>query len=133
MKAPLSWPNSSDATSPSGSAAQLTLTSARLARGDPLWMARATSSLPVPVSPVISTVESVAATRADPLQHVAQPGGGPDDPARRRRGRGDLLAQGEVLVLEQGPELLDLLEGERVRDRRGDRAGHVLEDLNLVG
>ena len=63
VNAPRSWPNSSEATSPSGSAAQLTLTRARRARGDPAWMARATSSLPVPVSPVINTVELVAATR----------------------------------------------------------------------
>ena len=45
-------------------AAQLTLTNARAARADRLWIARATSSLPVPVSPVISTVESVRATLA---------------------------------------------------------------------
>ncbi len=64
MKAPLSCPNSSEATRPSGSAAQLTFTMARLARGDPAWIARARSSFPVPVSPVISTVESVAVTRA---------------------------------------------------------------------
>jgi hypothetical protein len=40
----------------------LTFTIARFARFDPAWIARATSSFPVPVSPVISTVESVAAT-----------------------------------------------------------------------
>ena len=68
----------------------------------------------------------------DPLQHLAQPRGGPDDPARRRR-RGDLLPQRDVLVLELRSELLDLLEGERVRDRGGDRPGHVLEDRDLVG
>ena len=66
------------------------------------------------------------------LEHVAQPGGSADDPARCR-GRGDLLAQGDVLVLELAPEPLDLLESERVRHRRSDRAGHVLEDLHLFG
>jgi len=43
-------------------AAQLTLTKGCDDRVDPLWMARATSSFPVPVSPVMRTVESVGAT-----------------------------------------------------------------------
>jgi len=62
VNAPRSWPNSSEAISVPGSAAQLTVISARSARRERRWMARATSSLPVPVSPVMSTVESVAAT-----------------------------------------------------------------------
>ena len=45
-----------------GIAAQLTLTKARAARFDRLWIARAMSSFPVPVSPVMSTVESIGAT-----------------------------------------------------------------------
>ena len=64
VKAPRSCPNSSVSTSPSGSAAQFTLTRARFARGEAAWIARAMSSFPVPVSPVTSTVASVAATRA---------------------------------------------------------------------
>src|SRR5262247_2425013 len=55
-------------------AAQLTLTKARADRGDRLWIARATSSLPVPVSPVISTVESVGAT-LDTCDNTARRGG----------------------------------------------------------
>ena len=64
VKAPRTWPNSSDSSSVSGMAAQLTLTSgiARCALWS--WMARATSSLPVPVSPVISTVLRARATRS---------------------------------------------------------------------
>ena len=45
-------------------AAQFTRMKARLERFDRLWIARAISSLPVPVSPRISTVESVLATFA---------------------------------------------------------------------
>jgi len=56
VNAPFSWPNSSEAISDAGIAAQLTRMKARLARFDRLWMARATSSLPVPVSPRMSTV-----------------------------------------------------------------------------
>ena len=45
-------------------AAQLILMKGRSARDDRSWRARATSSLPVPLSPVMSTVEGVSATLA---------------------------------------------------------------------
>jgi len=41
VNAPFSWPNSSDAISEGGMAAQLTRMKARLARFDRLWIARA--------------------------------------------------------------------------------------------
>ena len=63
VKAPRSWPNSSDSTRVSGSAQQLTATKGPPARGLASWMKRAINSLPVPVSPWISTVASVPATR----------------------------------------------------------------------
>src|SRR5207253_6084693 len=56
-----SCPNNSDAISDGGIAAQLTRMKARFARFDRLWIARAINSLPVLVSPCISTVESVEA------------------------------------------------------------------------
>src|SRR5207245_1727054 len=56
VKAPRSWPKSSDSSRPEGMAAQLILTKVRSRRGLRLWMARAKSSLPVPVSPRSSTV-----------------------------------------------------------------------------
>jgi hypothetical protein len=62
VKAPFSWPNNSDATRSRGTAAQFTLTKVREARSDLRCMARAISSLPVPVSPVMRTVESLGAT-----------------------------------------------------------------------
>src|SRR6266481_4554871 len=62
VKAPFSWPNNSEAISEEGIEAQFTLIKAWLARCEPLCMARAISSFPVPVSPVIKTVESVGAT-----------------------------------------------------------------------
>ena len=56
MKAPRSWPNSSLSSSVSGSAAQLTGDERPLARAAARqWSARATSSLPVPLSPRMST------------------------------------------------------------------------------
>ena len=46
----------------SETAAQLTATNGSLARGEPRWMARATTSLPVPLSPRIRTVVLPTAT-----------------------------------------------------------------------
>jgi len=64
VNAPFSWPKSSEAMRDSGIAAQLTRMNALLALGDRLCMARAINCLPVPVSPVMRTVESTRATRA---------------------------------------------------------------------
>ena len=63
VKAPRAWPKSSLSSRVSVMAAQLTGTNGWALRRLPAWMARATSSLPVPDSPVRSTVASVAATR----------------------------------------------------------------------
>ena len=61
MNAPSSYPNSSLSSILSGKAAQLTATKGPRRRLLALWMLWAKSSLPVPVSPVISTVDSVDA------------------------------------------------------------------------
>ena len=62
VNAPLTWPKSSDSSSVSGMAAQLTLMNGMSRCALRLCTARATSSLPVPVSPVINTVLRVADT-----------------------------------------------------------------------
>ena len=64
VKAPLRWPKSSLSTRCSGNAPQFTATRGPPARGLPSWIARATNSLPVPVSPRTSTFDSLTATRA---------------------------------------------------------------------
>ena len=65
VKAPRAWPKSSLSSSVSGIAAQLTATNGLVARaGSRRCSARATSSLPVPLSPVIRTDASVSATRS---------------------------------------------------------------------
>ena len=61
MNAPLTCPNSSLSSSGSGIAEQLTPINGQPARGLSAWIARAASSLPVPVSPRIRTVTSIAA------------------------------------------------------------------------
>ena len=59
VKAPLSWPKSSDSRRFSGRAPQLIETNGRAARAEVRWMARAMSPFPVPDSPVMRTVEVV--------------------------------------------------------------------------
>ena len=61
---PFSWPNNSLSKRFSGRAAQLTAISGPVRPTDAWWMARATCSLPVPVSPSIRTVVMVWATLA---------------------------------------------------------------------
>ena len=59
---PFSWPKSSDSMISRGIAPQLSATNARGRRGELWWRAPATSSLPVPDSPVTRTVVRVGAT-----------------------------------------------------------------------
>ncbi len=64
VNAPFSWPNSSDSINSAGTAAQFSVTNAFSRRGDFSWIARATNSFPVPVSPRMQTRVSLAATRS---------------------------------------------------------------------
>ena len=62
VKAPRSWPNSSLSRMSLGMAPQLMARKRSLRRGLARWRALATSSLPVPLSPMMSTLERVGAT-----------------------------------------------------------------------
>ena len=62
VKAPAACPNNSDSMRLSGIAEQLTATKGPARRGLASWMARATSSLPVPLSPSMRTLAAVGAT-----------------------------------------------------------------------
>ena len=64
VKAPASTPNSSASSNVSGIAAQLTSMKGPGARGPLSWMRRATSPLPVPVSPCSNTVGTAACPTA---------------------------------------------------------------------
>ena len=64
VKAPLTWPKSVDSSRSVGMAPVLTGTKGLSLRGEFMWMALAISSLPVPLSPCISTVERLGATCA---------------------------------------------------------------------
>ena len=102
VNAPRSWPKSSLSISSRGIAAQFTRTNGSSRRGLKRWIARLTSSLPVPLSPVMSTLARVGATRsicwvqalhrgarADHLvarlELGAQLGHGPREPCRPHR------------------------------------------------
>ena len=61
MNAPLTWPKSVDSSRSGGRLPELTVTNDRSLRAELLWMARATSSLPVPLSPVIRIVDRLGA------------------------------------------------------------------------
>src|SRR3569623_1328909 len=63
VKDPASWPNNSASISVSGKAAQFITTSGSSQRGLRRWRRSATSSLPVPRSPITSTGRSSAAAR----------------------------------------------------------------------
>ena len=107
VNAPLSWPNSSEAISVGASAAQFTLTKARSALWDRLWTARAMSSLPVPVSPEMNTVESVGATLRILEQAVFS---GMEEPtiSLEHEASVDLLPQDQILPIELILERPDL-------------------------
>ena len=62
VKAPFTCPKSSDSKRVGTRVPQSTATKGPLARGLSSWILRARSPLPVPDSPVMSTVESVGAT-----------------------------------------------------------------------
>jgi len=61
VKLPFSWPNSSLSIRLGGTAPQSNTTRSLRERGDIEWIACATTSLPVPVSPSITTVVAVGA------------------------------------------------------------------------
>ncbi len=69
VKAPLTWPKSSLSNTPSDTPPALTVTIGFAARPDTEWIARATRPLPVPFSPVISTLASEGPTRAIICEH----------------------------------------------------------------
>ena len=61
VNAPRTWPNSADSISVGATAPQSNTTYGRPARGETSWIARASTSLPVPVSPSRSTAAFDAA------------------------------------------------------------------------
>ena len=102
-----------------------------LARGLRSWMARAISSLPVPVSPWISTVESVGATVSTCFSTCLQRRALADDLLEVVLGA-DLLFQVELLLLSLSLSSAISPEGQRVLDGDGDLLGHLAQQFHIV-
>ena len=109
-------------------AAQFSLTKVPFLRPDKVWIARAMSSLPVPVSPQIMTVESVGATVSTSLSDLLQ----------RRALADDLLEvvlelalEVELLARDLVLEGLDLAEGKCVLDGGRDLVRDLHEELDV--
>ena len=132
VNAPFSWPKSSLSRSASGSAAQLSATNGLPVRGLDSWSARATSSLPVPLSPRTSTVARLRATRSTRSSTSRMRCPHAHDPGEPRLGRARLLlehrAPARVLELLQpdarAEHARDDVEEAQVAIER-DRAGAV--------
>ncbi len=67
VKLPRTWPKSSDSSSDSGTPAQLSVEHGACARWLRTWIRRAATSLPTPLSPVMSTLASERAAMRDLL------------------------------------------------------------------
>jgi len=99
VNAPFMYPNSSLSSRVSGRAPQLTLTKGPLVRPDSPWIAFATSSLPVPLSP---GDEHGGAGRGDGPDHLEERRhhlGDADHPVEAV-GLADLAPEAEVLLAE---------------------------------
>ena len=88
VNAPLTCPKRLDSSSSAGIEPELTVMKGAPERGECVWIARATSSLPVPLSPSTRIVERDGPGQADELEHLAHPGRLADDaPEAEAQGR----------------------------------------------
>ena len=123
VNAPFSWPNSSLSSSVSGERGAVDARrTARRARGWRSWSARATSSLPVPLSPRMSTVAWVGATLLDQLADAAHAGALTDQAGADLGGLEAPVLPLELPVAQRG--------GERARGEHAGRGQHL--ELLLV-
>ena len=129
VKAPRSWPKSSLSTRPSGSAPQLTRMNGPAARSEWRCKAAATSSLPVPLSPTISTGGVGRGGEADRLEDLAHRGALADRARARRRPRSE---ESPRLVAGSRPQRLDL-EGQGTLPQRPLQGQQDLVEVERLG
>ena len=110
MKAPRSYPKSSDSSRPSLSAPQLIEMKGSLARSLCWWIARATNSLPVPDSPVIRTVRSQRAVVSICRARAFMGGEFPIMPMSFRENFDcTIVSQSSTIIRDRGQSGFDLL------------------------
>jgi hypothetical protein len=131
VKAPRSWPNSSLSSNPAGIAEQSSFTNAWPFRVLRVWRARAINALPVPVSPKISTVESVGATVSTWRSTWRNASLLPDDFLEVELGA-DLGLEIHLLLREWALERGDLVVGDRVLHGDSDLLRHIAKERDVV-
>ena len=101
---PFSWPKSSLSIRLGGTAPQSKTTNGPRARGLASWIARASTSLPVPVSPISVSVTSLGARRSRSISTSTIAGDCATTAAERRRARGGAsgAATGRTAVAGEG-------------------------------
>ena len=118
VKAPFSWPNSSLSSSASGIAPQLIGTKGPSARALSRWIARAASSLPVPLSPSTSTGASTVATLRIEREHLLHARAGAEHALEGRRGvccRSSRFSRSSAWSLQRAAQHhLELLDVDRL-------------------
>ena len=104
VKLPRTWPNSSDSSSVSGMPAQLIATSGACARALSWWIRRLATSLPTPLSPVISTLALQPARVLDLGPNSLHDRADPDEILDRVLHSHSLLEppRGPIVVLNEG-------------------------------
>ena len=128
VKAPFACPNSSLSSSVSGNAAQLSATKGPAPRVLPPWIARASTSLPVPVSPVSRTVAPLFCARSTSASVSPSAALSPTMPAgaavRAGVGRAELGRLAAAEVGGRGPArgIVGLEHGARTRGAEALRA-----------
>ena len=126
VNAPALWPNSSLSSSVSGRAAQLTATKGFFLRGERLWIARANSSLPVPLGPSISTVVLLAAIWGRISNRRIMAGLRPTMSSKRVAGLELLLELLDLREVLEGLHAADDLPVLVLQQGRGDADGDAL-------
>ena len=127
VNAPFTWPNSSLSNTPSDERRRRSpRRSGRAARGEAAWSQRATTSLPVPCSPVMSTFASEGATRSISRSTGLHRGGLGDQLGRARSRRSSWFSVSSRWRAPQRPAQLHL------RAQRGEQARVVPRLLDVV-